>query len=451
MILHTSKRCCSFKSLKRTAPSVFSTSRRSEIHDILDEETSTKTVLDNGLTIIAQQIPYVKSLSAGVWILTGSRYENQENMGICHFIEHAVFKGTKHRNARQIAKSLEDVGGSLNAFTSKEHTCYYATILSEHMPLAMNILSDLVIHAAFNEEDIRREKQIVLEEIKDTEDTPEEFVQDVFYQQIFKDHPLGYSILGTPASIQSYSRKAISEFYKKYYVPSNIIISVAGNFKEKELIREVEKHFVFPGNLNNRIYWPDGFQKYSFHNVQGKRKHIRRNISQAHICVGMPLNISYTNKKRLDMIALNIILGGGMSSRLFQKIREKYGLAYSIYTFTDFLQDTGVFGAYLATDKNNHDRAIEVIIKEFLNLHNHPIRNHELKMAQSQMKANLLMGLESTSTRMIRMAKSEIYFKKTLKNAELINYINSITIDKLDELINVFIKKINKQHIVIIN
>ncbi len=401
---------------------------------LYDENNYAKVVFDDGLTLISQHMPNLKSISVGVWILIGSRNENPRNAGICHFIEHTVFKGTRKRNSLQIAKALENVGGTLNAFTSKEHTCYYANTLSEDLPLALDVIADLVSNATFFEKDMDREKQVIIEEIKDTEDSPEEFIQDCFYEQLFHGHSLGYRILGTRETVSAFTRREIEAFYRRFYVPANMVISIAGNFDPKTLSRLVRSKFRFSKNLINRAYWPSGIRPYHYRLNRGRVVHYKKNIAQAHVCIGTPLRVSYLNSRKFKLLAFNTILGGGMSSRLFQRVREKYGLAYSIYSFVDFMYDGGVFGIYLATDKANVQRTIDLVKSELSRFGTAPIRRHELRMAKAQIKANLLFGLESTSTRMIRLAKNEIYLKKKLSISDITNYIDKITVEDLQEL-----------------
>lgn len=414
---------------------------------LYSEESFSKTVYDNGLTLLSQNMPNLRSITIGVWVMVGGRFERTANMGICHFIEHCVFKGTKKRNALQIAKALENVGGNMNAFTSKEQTCFYATILSEDLPLAVDVLSDLVQNATFDEREIEREKQVIIEEIKDTEDTPEEFIQDHFYSQLFKKHSLGFGILGSRHTISSFTRQQLFDFYYKYYVPSNMVVSIAGNFDPRQLDLLIKTKFKGSKQQNNRSYWPSGIKIFELPSRLGKREVIKKKISQAHICLGTPIKISYLNNKKFNFLALNTILGGGMSSRLFQRVREKYGLAYSIYSFVDFMYDTGVFGLYLATDKNKLERSLDVVISECEKLITNPIKPNELKMAKSQIKANLLFGLESTSTRMIRLAKNEIYLKKKLNISEITNYIDRLSLEDIQKSANHIAQSVRKMEV----
>lgn len=397
--------------------------------------------------MLSQNMPNLRSISIGVWVLVGGRYETPANMGICHFIEHSVFKGTRKRNALQIAKALENVGGNMNAFTSKEQTCFYATILSEDLPLAIDVLSDLVQNAVFDEKEIEREKQVIMEEIKDTEDTPEEFIQDHFYSQLFKKHSLGFGILGSKSTVSAFSRQQLVDFYHKYYVPSNIVVSIAGNFDDRQLANLVNAKFTFKSMNNNRSYWPSGIKVFDNLNVKGKKEVINKKISQAHICIGNPINISYLNDKKFNLLALNTILGGGMSSRLFQRLREKHGLAYSVYSFVDFMYDTGVFGVYLATDKSKLERSIAMVKSECERLVSNPIKPQEFKMAKAQIKANLLFGLESTSTRMIRLAKNEIYLKKRLNISDITDYIDRLALEDIQKVAQRLANSVDKMDI----
>lgn len=418
---------------------------------VYDDQQFAKLKLDNGLTLISQNMPHLRSISIGVWVLVGSRYEKPAQMGISHFIEHSVFKGTRKRSALKIAKVLEEVGGSLNAFTSKENTCYYANILSEDLSLAVDVLADLVTGATFGDKEMEKEKLVVAEEIRDNEDSPEEYIQDEFYSALFPNHPLGFNILGTQATVQNFTRDAVENYYRKYYVPSNMIVSVAGHFDQAKLEALVTKRFRFLKAHNNRSYWPSGFKTYSARAFKGRRRRISKKISQAHVCMGFPLRMTYDHLKKFEMLALNTIIGGGMSSRLFQRIRERNGLAYSIYSFLDFMYDIGLFGVYLATDKKKVDRTVEKVKDELRRLISQPIRPHELKMAKSQIKASLLFGLESTSTRMIRLAKNEIYLRRKLNVAELASRVDRMRIDDVESMARMIADRVDSMQVTVLS
>ncbi len=418
---------------------------------LYDDQQFVKLRLANGLTLISQNMPHLRSISIGVWVMVGSRFEKPSQMGMSHFIEHCVFKGTRRRSALKIAKVLEEVGGSLNAFTSKENTCYYANILSEDLALAVDVLADLVTGATFGDKETEKEKLVVAEEIRDNEDSPEEFIQDEFYTQIFPRHPLGFNILGSEASVKNFSRRQVESYYAKYYVPSNMIVSVAGHFDQRELEQLVTKRFRFSRSHTNRKYWPSGFKSYSNGTFRGQTKRLRRKISQAHVCMGFPLKMAYDHSKKFEMLALNTIIGGGMSSRLFQRIRERNGLAYSIYSFLDFMYDTGLFGVYLATDKKRVDRTVEKVRDELRRLTSQPIRPHELKMAKSQIKASLLFGLESTSTRMIRLAKNEIYLRRKLNVADLALKVDRMDIEAVESMAKIIADRVDSMQVTVLS
>lgn len=432
---------------RRHFVSSFVESKAAASKTLYDDQQYVKFGFDNGLTVIAQNMPHLRSISIGAWVLVGSRFETRSNMGISHFIEHAVFKGTRRRNALKIAKVLENVGGSLNAFTSKEQTCYYANILSEDLPLAIDVLADLVANARFDPKEIEKERQVVKEEIRDNNDSPEDFVQDQFYAEIFPNHPIGYNILGTDGTLSHMTIRSMSEYYRKHYTPSNMIISVAGNFRQSELESLVARRFRWPSSGIRKSYWPKGFQLYRKKSFRGTRTHVKKKLSQAHVCLGWPIPIPYTGKRKFDALALNTIIGGGMSSRLFQRIRERNGLAYSVYSFVDFMYDTGLFGIYVATDKAKVDRTIDKVKEEMRRLVAHPIGNGELKMAKAQIKAGLLFGLESTSTRMIRLAKNEIYHGRKVNVGDLTAAIDRISIEDLNDLAEGWVQQLDNMQV----
>ncbi|MCB0833032.1 MAG: insulinase family protein [Bacteroidetes bacterium] len=392
-----------------------------------------KWQLGNGLNVVASRMEGLKSVTLGIWVLTGSRCEETATAGLTHFIEHTVFKGTKKRTSLGIARSLESVGGNLNAFTSKEHTCYYASVLSEHLDLALDVLSDLVRSASFESREVEKEKLVILEEIRDSEDNPEEYVQDLNYEQLFPSHPLGFPILGSPDTVMRITNRLVRDTYRRRYRPTNMVLSVAGGFEETELRHLTSKWFGRHAE-GRRSSWHRQFKPPPTRSRKGSRKVVEKKILQSHVSMGLRLPIHYRNSKKFDVLAYNLILGGGMSSRLFQRIRERHGVAYSIYSFTDFLYDTGVLGVYLATEKNKTEKAERMVRAEILRLGERGALTSELKMAKAQMTANLLFGLESTSTQMIRIAKNEIYLKKSVDMSVLTDYINSISLSDIRQI-----------------
>ncbi|MFQ6112558.1 MAG: M16 family metallopeptidase [bacterium] len=378
-----------------------------------------KTELRNGIRVITERIPYVRSISIGVWFTVGSRDETAANNGISHYIEHMTFKGTKTRKAYEIAESLESVGGQLNAFTGKELTCYYAHILDEHLPIAIEIIADILTNSIFDETEMKKEKQVILEEINNLEETPEELVHELFVGDLFPNHSLGFSTIGTRDNVLKFDRRTLSSYLSANYTTDRLVIAAAGNVNHSRLVKLVEKNFNNLRNSGQRHYVPPSKP------VQGKRI-IENGGIQAHLCVGTQ-SYSYESPKKFGLLVLNTLLGSGMSSRLFQNIREKYGLAYSIYSYIDFLQDTGLFVVYIGTDKDKIDDSIELINQELRILMTEAVSDDELQRTKSQLKGNLMLGLESTSSRMNRLAKMEIYLQNYYTLDDTLLQIESVT------------------------
>ena len=394
-----------------------------------------KTILDNGISIVSEKIPSAQSVCIGVWVRVGSRFENADNNGISHFIEHMAFKGTKTRNSFEIAKSLESVGGNLNAFTGKELTCYFAHILNKDLPLAIEILSDITGNPLFDISDITNEKNVIIEEINSIEDVPEELVYEYFHKHLFVKHPLGFPVLGETNNIKNLTRDSLIDFWEKNYDPHRVVISASGEVEHNNLSELVQRYFIFPKGEDVRNL--KGMKK-----ARGGRTLIKKDISQTHICIGS-IGTSYRKREKYPLMLITTLLGGGMSSRLFQIIREKYALAYSIYTFTEFLSDSGVFGVYAGTEKENVERTIELIFKEFKKVREGYISKKELWRIKSQLTGNLILGLESVSSRMTRLAKMELYLGSYYSLESVIEEINSVTIDKVLETANVVLNEDN--------
>jgi predicted Zn-dependent peptidase len=387
-----------------------------------------RTTLDNGLTVISEIVPAVRSVSLGVWIKAGSRFETAENNGIAHFLEHMLFKGTKKRSAFKIAQSLEELGGHLNAYTSKEVTCYYSHTLDSHINISVDVLSDLINNPLFKEKDIERERLVIQEEINAVMDTPEEYIFDIFQEHLFPNQSIGNPILGTTKSIAGIDRNKIIDFWSGYYQPQNIIISAAGNIDHKRLIRLIEKKFHFEGRSHiSKWISPKKAKQFDLE--------IQQPLNQSHICMGLE-GVSYHSKDRFDLIALNTYLGGGMSARLFQVIRERFGLAYSIYSNVDFYKDTGVVNFYMGTDQKNQVRAIRMLLKEIKNLNQNGLSGSIVHKLKEQIKGNFILGLESTSRRMTRLAKNEIYYGKQVSVDDMIASIEKISPNSLQKVAN---------------
>lgn len=387
-----------------------------------------RTVLENGIRIVSESIPHVKSISLGVWVDVGSRDENELNNGIAHFIEHMVFKGTKKRNTREIAEFVENIGGYLNAFTTKENTCFYVRILSEHLKEGVEILSDIIQNPVFAKSEIEKEKRVVFEEIKDIEDDLEEYIGDLLEYHIYYPHPLSFPIIGTRETVSKFTREKLFEHLRKFYGPTNIVISAAGNLVHDELVEYVGKFF----NLTNK----NGF--YHLRKVPENARTVTHIIekpaSQSHICIGTA-TYGAKDSKRDHLLLLNTLLGDGMSSRLFQNIREKYGFVYSIYSFYTTFKDSGVFGVYFACDKKNVSRAIDLVWKEFNLITKNGIEPDELRRAKAQIKSSLLIGLESLSNRMQRLANIELVYDGVYSDiTETMQRIEKISADEVTEV-----------------
>ncbi|MEE9555216.1 MAG: pitrilysin family protein [candidate division Zixibacteria bacterium] len=385
-------------------------------------ETYKRTVLPNGLRIITESIPYVRSVSLGLWLDVGSRDEPLSSLGISHFIEHMVFKGTRTRSPSEIASHLESVGGVLNAFTGREQTCFYAKFLDEHLDKGVEILFDLINNPLFGSSDIEKEKKVILEEIRDIEDAPGELVHDLFAEAIFSDHPLGRPILGNKKTVMGLNRGKVLRFVGKHYRPANIIVAASGNLEHNRLVKITKK---YADRNNNSPVSPNNRKKPKF---KALRQVFRRNTNQTHICLGLPTK-EFTNESRGAMLLLNSILGGGMSSRLFQHLREELGLVYTVFSFLDFFADNGIFGIYLGTEKTNAGRALGAIRHEIDRITENRLTDLELASAKEQLKGNLMLGLENTSNRMNRLAKHELLANRHITLDETVAGIDAVTAD----------------------
>jgi len=403
--------------------------------DIIHSSLINKTILDNGLTVLSESIPSYKSASIGLWVKTGSRYENYSEMGLVHFIEHMLFKGTKNRNALQIAMELEKYGGSLNAFTAKEETCFYAHVLDTHLKKGIEVLADMICNPLFNENDIKMEKQVVLEEISSVKDTPEEYIFDIFQEKIFPGQSIGYPILGKTKHIHDIKREQILSFFDKYYKPDNIIVAVAGSVNHNELVDLVNKNF----NLSGTASKADIAQAEAEKNIEYA---ISKNLNQSHIVIGGQ-TVSYFDEKRFDLIALNTYLGAGLSSVLFQVLREELGYVYSVYSFLDLYRDGGILGFYLGTDQNNFKHAIDRLYLELKKLVDLKLKSEQIVIIKEQMKGGFFLSLENTFKRMTRLAKNEIYYKKFISYDELIDSIEQISMDSIHSAAELYLVKEN--------
>ena len=383
------------------------------------KEQYKKTVLENGIRVVTERIDYVRSISIGVWIDVGSRDEKNDEMGTSHFVEHMLFKGTRKRTAREIASSLESVGGSLNAFTGREHTCYFARVLDEHTDIALDVLSDILKNPLFNPSHLEKERAVIISEIKELEDSPADLVHDLLMSTIWKENPLGRPIIGSAESVLKLSRSKLIDFMKRNYIFPRVVIAASGNFKHEDLVNKIKTKFKFSSNSHpsqeEHVPPPAGVNR-----IVAKKK-----TAQTHISLGVS-TFPYRDRRRYTALVLSNILGGGMSSRLFQSIREKLGLAYSVYTFVDFFEDTGIFGIYLGAHKTNVVQVMELVLKEIRKLKKDRITSEELSHAKYQLKGNLLLALESTSNRMNWVARYELFLHDYVDLDQTINSINKI-------------------------
>jgi predicted Zn-dependent peptidase len=389
--------------------------------------------LPNGLTIITEQMQNIRSASIGVWLQTGSRDEEAEWNGISHFIEHMVFKGTKHRTAEEIAREVDSIGGNMDAFTAKECICFNVKVLDEHIPTALDILSDLVLNPTFDASDIARERGVIMEEIKMDEDNPDYLVHEIFTQNFWKDHPLGKPILGTKETVKRFEREPLLDAYAHRFSPGNIIVSAAGNLNHDQFVELVTKHFEHMSPMKN------GFHSSAPKIVSRITLRNKKALEQVQLCIGVPAH-PIAHEKRHAGYVLNTLLGGGMSSRLFQNIRERQGLAYSIYSDLNPYRDTGCLAVYAGTSLASASKVVQSVVSEFRKLKNEAVSEEELRRSKAQLKGSLMLSLESSTSRMSNLARQEMYFDRFYDLDELIARIEAVTAADLTSLANEFFK-----------
>ena len=386
-----------------------------------------KTQLKNGLKIITEEMPDIQSASIGIWVNIGSRNENAGKNGISHFIEHLLFKGTKKRTALDIAKEIESVGRVLNAFTGRENTCFYVKILSKDIPLAVDLLSDIFLNSKFNKEELEKERQVILQEIKMVEDTPDDLIHDIFAKAFWKGHPLGMPVLGNLQTMASIKRDDVVSYYQQSYLPHAVIITAAGNIEHGKLLKLLKPFEKMPYH-NLATHLSDGRPEIS--NLQSPISYPgitleQRNLEQVHLCMGAP-SPKQAHPDRYKIYLLNTILGGGMSSRLFQEIREKRGLAYSVYSYLNMCLDAGSLVIYAGIAPDAFGKTVELILKELKIFTKKEVGREELESAKEQLKGGMLLGLETSESRMTKLAKDEIYFNRTVAIKEIVNGIDKV-------------------------
>ncbi|MCC6397349.1 MAG: insulinase family protein [Bacteroidetes bacterium] len=400
-------------------------------HQQVENAHYRKTTLDNGIRVVSENIPHVRSVSLGIWANVGSRDEAPAENGISHFLEHMVFKGTKHRNVREIAQSLESLGGYLNAFTTKEQTCFYARVLDSDIGQAMDVLADILLNATFEKREMEREKLVVIEELKNAEDDPEDIIHDYFERSIFPEHSLGFPIIGTEENVRQFRREHLRSHVAEHFLPSRLVISAAGHVDHDMLVRLVSRYFrrLRPQNGDQtRIAGP-------VRSGKGTMVEYARPINQAHVCLGT-LAYSVSHPDRYTLMLANALLGEGMSSRLYQTIREKHGLAYTVYSFVNLLSDTGVFGAYLGTDRKNVRAAIDLVYHELDKLKKRPVPMTEMQRTKSQIKGTMMLGLENMSGRMIRLGSAELYVEQYVSLDSILQRVDAVTPEDIQRVAN---------------
>ncbi len=380
-----------------------------------------RTVLPNGLLVLTESIPHIRSVSMGVWIDSGSRDEPQALNGISHFVEHMLFKGTTTRSAQQFAREADAIGGNLDAFTGKENICFNIKVLDENIKPALDLLSDLVLHPTFTPEDIRREQGVILEEIKMDEDSPDYLVHETFTQNFWKGDALGHPILGTVKTVPSFTQQAVFDFYNACFTPRNMVFSAAGHLDHDRFVAQVAERFagLAADTANPLARTP---APATFANITLKRK---KSLEQVQLCLGVPAP-PVDSPARYAVHLLNSILGGGMSSRLFQTIREDRGLAYSIYSDTSPFRDTGALSVYAGTSAEKTPEVLRLTIEELRRLKEDPVAEAELKRAKDQLKSNIVLGLESSSSRMANLARQQLYFGRFFSVDEIVSEVEAI-------------------------
>lgn len=387
-----------------------------------------KTVLNSGLRVISEKMPSIRSIAMGVWVDVGSRNESPQTTGISHLIEHMLFKGTKNRSSKEIAESLESIGGSLNAFTSREQTCYTARVRDENLDQALDVLSDLTCNATLTPANLVKEKKVVCEEIVESMETPSDKIHDIFGEAYWGKHQLGQPILGYIDGITKMPRKTIIKYIKENYRSGSIVIAAAGSVSHRKLVKLVKEKFNFEAG-----YAP---QFSPAERVNHQKVKVEQNgNNQIHIALGFP-GVDYGSKDKMTALAMHTYLGGGMSAQLFQKVREEKGLAYTVYTYLDLYRDAGIFGAYMATDKNNLKLALDITLKELYKLKKRKLRPELLDKIKAQLKGHLVLGMESTSSRMNRLARSEIMIGRYMTLRQTLKQIDKITTSDVLELSN---------------
>ena len=386
-----------------------------------------KQALPNGLVVITENMPHVRSISIGVWVRSGSRRESPDENGLAHFIEHMVFKGTERRSAEAIAREMDSVGGMLDAFTSKEQICFNAKVLDEHLPIAFDVIADLILRPNFDPEDLTKEQQVILEEIKMDMDNPEYLLHEVFTRGFWPEHALGRPILGTPETVKNFNRQVLKTRFASWFAPDHLVVTAAGNVTHEQVLDLVTREF---GHLQ-----PSG--QHAPHIAPRTEAPIhlekKRDLEQVHLCVGVP-SVPLGHEDRFGVAVLNNLLGGGMSSRLFQNIREKRGLAYAVFSEITPYSDAGMLTVYAGSAKETVGQVLDLIVSEFRDLKKSLVTEEELTRSKNHLKGSLMLSLESTSARMSNLARQELYFRRFYSLDEILDSIQAVTREQLQSL-----------------
>ena len=392
-----------------------------------------KQVLPNGLVAITETMSHVRSVSVGVWVRNGSRREIPEENGLAHFIEHMVFKGTERRSAEAIAREMDSVGGMLDAFTSKEQICFNAKVLDANLPIAFDVIADLVLRPKFDSEDVKKERKVVLEEIKMDLDNPEYLLHEIFTRGFWPGHSLGRPILGTPETVKKFNRDAVCSRFQNWFAPDHLVVTAAGNVTHDQVMELVQREF---GTLQPAGPADDGGAPQTQAPIRLEKK---RDLEQAHICIGVP-SVPLTHQDRFGFAVLNNLLGGGMSSRLFQNIREKRGLAYAVFSELTPYSDAGMMTVYAGTAADAVGQVIDLTIQEFRSLKETLVTEEELRRSKNHLKGSLMLSLESTSSRMSNLARQELYFGRFFSLDEILAAIEAVTREELQSLARRYFK-----------
>lgn len=378
-----------------------------------------KHVLENGLTIIGEEIPYVKSISLGVWINAGSRIEDEEISGVSHFIEHMLFKGTRNRTSKQIASEIDNLGGQINAFTSKECTCYYVKLLDSHIDIGIDVLSDMILNSKFNEDDLDKERSVIIEELKMYEDSPEDLAYDLLTENIYKNDPLGMNIIGTEESLKRLNREKLLDYFNKYYVPNNSVIAISGNFNFDEIINKIEEKFKV---------WKKRDVNVDIKKAEFKSCFLTKNkdIEQVNLAMSLEAVPLENDKEVYALAVINTVFGGSISSRLFQKIREEKGLVYSIYSSQSLYRKCGELGIFASMSNEHLKEVYESIIEEIKTMKKYYLTDQEIKESKEQLKGSYILGLESTSSRMMSIGRSLLLNNKVESTDDILKSIDNV-------------------------